>query len=543
MTPDLDYLFNPNSVAVIGVSLSPLKWGPIILKHIIRGGYKGKIYPINPKGGEIQKLRLLSLSIELKEGLQQRRVSKKLMEIFKKSGHTLSDQAQIQPISSKEWKILDGEKEYTVKESNKHLNVYPRLKIYPSLKEVSGEIDLAIIAIPAATVPSVFSECIEKGVKTAVIISSGFGEAGKKGKRAEEELSLMAKEGNLPFVGPNSMGIFSSSSNLNALMPAIRPLKGNVSFVAQSGNLGVQMLDRGVYYGVGFDKFVSSGNEACLRCEDFIDYFRKNPSTKVILAYVEGIKDGRKFLEIAKETTTEKPIIAIKAGKTKAGKTAASSHTGALTGSREVYNAVFKQTGIIEAETTEEMLKFALAFDQPLPKNNKVAIITRGGGWGVIVADACNRYGIEVPSLPTNLLKKLNEILPFYWSRGNPVDMVAERDPSIGFKILDAVEDWDVGGMIILGGVGAFAKRFVGHQLRQVYEDSIQIPYAKKIIGLSKRGKTVFGVAFEPLDRSKPIKLLRKNKIPIYYAPEEAARAYSKLIEYKNIRERKRNII
>ena len=536
----LDHLFNPNSLAVIGASQAPFKWGSIILKHILGGGYKGEVYPINPKGGEIRDLRLFSLPLKLKKELQQNQVSEKFMRIFKKRGRVLSEQAKVQPINSREWLIFDGKKEYTVKEDTKRLNVFPKLRVYPNVKELPEEIDLAIIVTPAATVPSIFSDCIENGVKTAVIISAGFGETGEKGKRAEEELSSMAEEGNLPFVGPNSMGIFSSSSNLHALMPVIRPLKGNVSFVSQSGNLGTQMLDRGVYYGVGFDKFVSSGNEACLRCEDYIDYFRKSSSTKVILTYIEGIKNGRKFFEIARKTTGEKPIIALKVGKTKAGEKAASSHTGALAGSGEVYDAVFKQTGIIEADTTEDMLKFALAFDQPLPKNNKVAIMTRGGGWGVVVADACDRHGIELPPPPPNLFEKLNDILPFYWSRGNPIDTVAELDPSIEFKILDAIEEWDVGGVIILGGMGAYARRFIEPNLRQVYENEFLIPYVKRIIELSKRGKTVFGVEFKPLDMSRSIKLLRKNKIPVYFVPEDVVKAYSKLIEYKSVKEMKK---
>ena len=468
-TSQLDHLFNPKSVAIIGASKSPFKWGSIVLRHMIGGGYKGKIYPVNPKEKEIQGL-----------------------------------------------------------------------KTYPNVKEVPNEIDLAIIVTPAATVHPIFGECIEKGVKIAVIISSGFGETGERGKRAEEELSSLAEEANLPFVGPNSMGIFSSSSNLNAMMSHIRPLGGNVSFISQSGNLGVQMLDRGVYHGVGFDKFVSSGNEVCLRCEDYIDYFRKSPFTKVILAYIEGIKDGRRFFEATKKTTGEKPIIAFKAGKTKAGKSAVLSHTGALTGSREVHDAVFKQAGIIQADTTEEMMRFAVAFNQPPPKDNKIAIMTRGGGWGVVAADACDRYGVELPPPPKDLIEKLNEILPPYWSKGNPIDTVAVMDPSVEFKILDVIEEWDVGGVMILGGIGEYTKRFVGPELRGVYEKSILIPYVKKIIELSKSGKTVFGVAFKPLDNSKSIKLLRKNKIPVYYAPEEAVKAYSKLIEFKRIRERKK---
>jgi len=461
---NLTYLFDPQSVAVIGASRSPIKWGSIILKHIIEGGFKGKVYPVNPHEENIMGL-----------------------------------------------------------------------KAHPKVPE---ETDLALIVTPAKTVPSLLKECAERGVKSAVVISAGFRETGKEGEELERELVKIAEEEGLPFVGPNCMGVFSATSSLCALMASVRPLKGNVSFLSQSGNLGTQLLDRGTYYHIGFDVFVSTGNEAFLRCEDFIEILRERKSTKVILTYIEGVKNGRKFFEVARKTTPLKPIIALKVGKTQAGSRAAKSHTGSLSGSTQVYRGVFKQAGVIEVETTEDLLKVAMALEQPLPKNNQVIILTRGGGWGVAATDSCQEGLVEVPPPPPSILEELNSFMPPYWSKGNPIDTVAELDPSLEFKILKTIEKWDAGGLIVLGGLDAYATRFLDPELRKVYVREVQIPLIKRLIDLNRKGKTVFAVALKPLDKSRSVKLLRKHHIPVYFSPEDAGRAYSKLIEYKRMKEK-----
>ena len=467
--PRLEYLFNPSTIAVIGASREPVKWGSIVLSNIIKGGYKGKVYPINPKAEKIQGL-----------------------------------------------------------------------KSYPNIKKVPLEIDLSIIAIPAisARIPEVFEDCSEKNVKMAIVLSSGFGETGEEGRRAEEELVSSARKASIRFVGPNSMGIFSASSNLHALMPTIRPQKGSLSFVSQSGNLGVQMLSRGGQLGVGFNMFVSSGNEVDLHCEDYIDYFKRDQNTKVILLYIEGLRDGKRFIEITRKTTKQKPMIALKAGGTRAGAKAALSHTGALTGSSRIYDSVFKQFGVIKAENTEEMLDFALAFNQPLPKGRKVAILTRGGGWGVVTADACNKVGIEVPKPPEEILEELDKLLPSYWSRNNPIDTVAVRDPTVSIDILNVISKWkETDGLIILGGFGEFYSDFlkrIGFDdvYTEIHREILERDVKKLIEIANNLGKPIFAVAFKLLDRSKMIRLLNENNIPVYYSPERAIKAFAKLIEW-----------
>jgi acetyltransferase len=458
------YLLDPRSVAVIGASRSPFKWGSIILKHVVEGGFGGEVYPVNPKEETLMGLRA-----------------------------------------------------------------------YPKVPE---ETDLALIVTPAGTVPPLLRECAERGVKAAVIISAGFRETGGRGEELERELVKIAEEEDLPFVGPNCMGVFSSTSSLSSLMASVRPLKGNVSFLSQSGNLGTQLLDRGTYYQVGFDVFVSTGNEAFLRCEDFIDLLKERKSTKVILTYLEGIKNGRKFFEVARETSLQKPIVALKVGKTGAGSRAARSHTGSLSGSIQIYRGVFRQAGVVEVEEAEELLKVAMALEQPLPKNNQVIILTRGGGWGVTATDACREGLVEVAPPPPEILEEMNSFMPPYWSRGNPVDTVAELDPSLEFKILKTLEKWEAGGLIVLGGLDAYATRFLDPELKKVYVREVQMPLIKRLIALNRKGKVVFAVALKPLDKSRPIKLLRKHHIPVYFSPEDAGGAYSKLMEYKGMRER-----
>jgi acetyl coenzyme A synthetase (ADP forming)-like protein len=473
--PQLEDLFNPNSIALIGASRQPIKWGSIVLSNIIKGGYKGKVYPINPEAEKIQGL-----------------------------------------------------------------------KSYPNIKKVPAEIDLSIIAAPAtgASLQEIVEDCAEKNVKMAIVISSGFGETGKEGKKAEEELVSSARKANIRFVGPNSMGIFSASANLHALMPTVRPQKGNVSFVSQSGNLGVQMLDRGAQVGVGFNMFVSSGNEADLHCEDYINYFRQDPETEIILSYIEGFKDGVRFMDVARETTKKKPIIAFKAGETEAGASAASSHTGSLSGSSIICNCAFKQVGIIKAESTEDVLDFALAFRQPLPNGRKVAVLTRGGGWGVVTADACGKAGIELPKPPKEVFNELDKVLPVYWSKNNPIDSVALIDPYAHVELLRIIKKWkDVDGLMILGGLDEFYSSFltkigVDESIIEIQEELLE-KYIKEMIGIANDwGKPIFTVVVTFLDKSKSVQMLNQNRIPIYYSPERAVRAFSKLIERKEYLEK-----
>jgi len=352
----VEALFNPRRMAVIGASSHLAKWGRIVPSNIMRDGYKGELYLVNPRGGE-----------------------------------------------------LNG------------------MTFYPSAAAIGKEIDLAMVTIPAENVEGVLEDCAAAGTKVVIAISGGFSESSPEGRALEESMVAKARSYGIRVVGPNTMGIYSAPWSLTALMPPVRPRPGHVAFAAQSGNLGTQMLGWGSFRGIGFSRFVCIGNECDLEFADYLEYFARDESTRVILLYVEGFKRPRRILEIAEEISLSKPIVIYKAAGTGAGSRAAASHSAAMAGTREVYAGMIRQTGMIRAETTEEMLDFSDALVKlPLPRGRRVAILSWGGGWGVVAADLCEQDGLEVGPLPDGLRNEIGEILPSYWSKGNPVDLVGQ---------------------------------------------------------------------------------------------------------------------
>jgi acyl-CoA synthetase (NDP forming) len=379
---NLEKLFNPHSVAMIGASANPRKWGLIILLNILKGNFKGKVFPVNPHEKSILGYRC-----------------------------------------------------------------------FPSVNDIPEVPDLAIITTPANAVPPLIDQCGRKKIGFVVVISSDFSETGPEGARLEKDVIERAKRHGIRLVGPNSMGIFSARSGLHAQMPPIMPLTGAVSMFSQSGNLGFQMLGWGVEEGVGFSKFVSSGNEGDLSSVDYLRYFAADKDTRVILGYLEGVDSGAELTHTAKAISKNKPIIVLKGGRTDAGGQAVASHTGAMAGASKIWKAALRQAGMIEVHTSQGLLDCAKAFaNYPLPKGNRVGIITRGGGWGVITVDGCAENGLEVPPLPQNVIEKLDKILPKYWSRRNPVDLVATiaHDPYL--ECLEILAAWDgIDAILALG--------------------------------------------------------------------------------------------
>jgi acyl-CoA synthetase (NDP forming) len=437
-------------------------------------------------------------------------------------------------------------------------------EVHPSLEAVPEDIDVAIIVTPADKVASVMEDCVRKGVKAAIVITAGFSETGEKGAQLENEVLNIAQKGGVIVVGPNTMGVYSASTSLYALMPPVRPRPGRVAFVSQSGNLGTQLLDMGDAVGIGFSKFVSSGNEGAMRCVDYLRYFGRDPETKVILAYLEGLKGnegGREFMEVAKEITKRKPIIVYKAGRSEAGARAAKSHCGALAGSKRVFDAAFRQCGIIQASTIEELLDLAKAFEgSPLPKGKRVGILTWGGGYGVVTADACEEAGLEVARLCPNLVAELDRILPPYWSRGNPVDLVGTLDRKSHLKCLDLLARSDDTDATIALGVISGASRFVELILKspsvpdvkgaeafsEIFEkgDEDFINEISRLVEQHK--KPVVAVTLTSAVEGVVEKLRKWKNILVYPAPEKAAKILSKLYEYqryldKTLRESKKD--
>ncbi len=379
---DLESLFNPKTIAMIGASPTPGKWGYFILLNMLKAGFNGQIFPVNPKAESILGF-----------------------------------------------------------------------KCYPAVSEIPESVDLAIITIPSALVSPVIDECAACSIRNIVLVTSNFSESGEEGAALEDEIVAKAEKYGIRIVGPNTMGIFSSDSRLHALMPTLMPLHGSISMFSQSGNVGVQMMDYGLHENLGFSKFVSSGNEAQITCVDYLKYFAEDEATKVIMGYVEGFDLDTDLLEVTKEITLKKPVVFLKGGKSEIGTKAAASHSGSLAGSAAINHAVFRQAGIVEAMTSLELIDFAKSFaNSPLPAGNRVGIITRGGGWGVLTADACEQSGLVVPPLPETLIREIDKILPEYWNRGNPIDLVATimNDPLPA--CLKMLVEWDgVDAVIVLG--------------------------------------------------------------------------------------------
>jgi acyl-CoA synthetase (NDP forming) len=424
-------------------------------------------------------------------------------------------------------------------------------RAYARINQIPDPVDLAIIAIPAHLTKEAVLDCIQKRIRMAIVITSDFSETGEEGARLERELTETARASGMRLVGPNTMGIFSASASLTALMPPVRPRKGEVSLVSQSGNIGTQMLGWGEKFAVGFSKYVSSGNEGDLRCENYLAFLGRDPETRVILLYIEGLDDGREFFDTARNTTSLKPVVAFKGGKTPAGSRAAKSHSGAMAGVRELYEGVFRQAGIVWAQTTEEMLEWAAAFSSlPLPRGNRVGILTRGGGWGVITADACHDLGLEVPPLGETIVQALDSFLPPYWSRGNPVDMVATLGMEAYIQCLETLISWDqVDAVISLSGdAGPLAmivpdvkKRAEGlippekleRLVQQVSESRAQI-YQRTCELILKYHKPIFAVG-RNLVRGKGSGQ-PDFTLPQFRTPERAARAAGALNQYYRYR-------
>jgi acyl-CoA synthetase (NDP forming) len=312
---------------------------------------------------------------------------------------------------------------FPVNPKEKEILGYP---VYPRLEDVPGSVDLALILLRPELVLDAVRECLARGVRAMVVITAGFGEMGGQGKKMQDEFAALARKARVPLIGPNCMGLISVPAKLNAQLFYSRPLPGGISILSQSGNLGGDLIRRGMVDRIGFSKFVSSGNEAVTTCEDLLEYFGEDPDTTVILSYLEGVKHGNRFLEIARRVTAKKPVVLLKAGYTSAGSRACVSHTGALAGSQEVFEAVARQAGVIMVDNMDDLYYAGVTLaGQPLPSGKRIGIVTEGGGMGVIAADATVRFGMEVPLLTERLQERFHDILPERWSRANPVDTAA----------------------------------------------------------------------------------------------------------------------
>ncbi len=384
----------------------------------------------------------------------------------------------------------------------------------PSVMAVKDDIDLAIIVVPADFVPKVMTECAKKKVKGVIIISSGFGEVGERGKELEREVLDIASAGGMRVVGPNTLGYKDPIDNLDAAFVFGMPKPGEIALVSQSGALCVGMI----YYAngehIGLSRVISVGNKADVDDADLIDYLDQDKATKVIAMYIEGIKDGKKFLDSARRC--KKPIVAIKAGRTPAGSAATSTHTGSLSGSDVVYDSAFRQVHIQRAYDVGELFDFARALAyQPCSRGNRVGIVSNGGGAGIMIADWCESIGLVVPSLAKKTCDALRPHLPSITTARNPLDVTGDarfhryyvtgsivlQDPNVDALIMTCVH----------AGI-ARPREYVGAVIKLVEENK---HLRKPIVACWVGGPEVDEVVQE----------LRVKNIPVYPSAMRAARA------------------
>ena len=314
------------------------------------------------------------------------------------------------------------------------------IKCYPSVLEIPGDVDLAVFTVPARVVVSALDDCAAKGVKAALVITAGFKELGREGAVLEAEMVRKADQAGIVLVGPNGEGVSCPQARLYSWMPVFYPSEGPVSVTAQSGNILNMLIGHALNCGFGVSKAVSSGNEAQLKTEDYISYFSNDPDTQVIVSYVEGVENGRRFLDQVRSATRRKPVVMLKGGRSSTGMRAAQSHTGAMAVEGDLFESACKQAGIVVADTIQEAGITASSFvNRPLPRGNRVGIVTGGGGLGVIAADACSDFGLEVPDFSGETLDKVQELLPEYFVPGNPIDLVAQLDLSVLKTVLEIV--------------------------------------------------------------------------------------------------------
>ena len=314
-------------------------------------------------------------------------------------------------------------------------------------------IDLVFVCTPASANPDLLRACAKKGIRAAFLASAGYGEAGEEGQRLQAELVDLAEELGMLVAGPNGQGVVSTPVSLCAQIVAPYPPAGTIGIASQSGNFISSFMNYAVQTGVGVSRAVSAGNAAAVTIPDFLEFYASDDATEVALAYVEGVPDGRSFFDRARAVAAEKPLVLVKGGATAGGQRAAASHTGSLASDDRVFDGVCRQAGITRAATIEEAYEAAATFaTHPLPRGNRVVVLTTAGGWGVVTADAITRSSLELTPLPDDLRAALDEKLPPRWSRGNPVDLAGGETRDTIPEVLDLVTGHpEVDAVVYLG--------------------------------------------------------------------------------------------
>jgi acetate---CoA ligase (ADP-forming) len=398
------------------------------------------------------------------------------------------------------------------------------VRAYKYVIDIDQPIDLAILVFPAQVCHMAMEQCGQKGIKAVVIISAGFKETGDKGREREQQLKQIAEKYDMSFIGPNCLGIINTDPvvNLNASFARKMPEEGSIGFLSQSGALCTAVLDYARAKHIGFSKFISFGNKADISEIDLLYYLKDDDKTKVILLYLEEVSDGQALMKAAEDIIVEtgKPVLILKSGRTVAGASAAASHTGSLAGSDEICNAAFKQAGIIRCANIEEMFNIAIAFAyQPLPKSNRIAIITNAGGPGVLTTDAAVSEGLELAAFSENTTSLYRKYLPATANIKNPVDVIGDaRADRYNLAISGAISDPNVDGIFVI---------LTPQSMTDI--DTI----ANEVVNVTKgHDKPVYASFMGEADVRTGVDILQRNKIPHYILPESMCRSFSRVYRF-----------
>lgn len=399
---------------------------------------------------------------------------------------------------------------------------------FPRLAAIPGEVELAVLAVPAAAVPAAAGECAAKGVRALLVLSAGFKETGEAGAERERELREICRRSGMRLVGPNCLGVLSTAPEapLNATFAPTAPAAGRVGFVTQSGALGLALMEFAAGPGLGVSSFASVGNRADITANDLLEYWESDARTRVALLYIESFSDPRRFSRVARRVGAELPIAVVKSGRSAAGARAASSHTGALlAGSERASEALFEEAGVIRTESVDELLAVAaLLSEQPLPAGPRVGIVTNAGGPGIMCADACEAAGLEVPELPAAMRRRLRRFLPAEAGLGNPVDMIATAPPEHYRRTIEALAAWE--------GIDALIAIFIRPLLTEAGDVAAALREAHQNL---ERPIPVQAVFISP---HRDDSLARRSGVPTHTQPEQAARALGKAVRHSRWRQR-----
>ncbi|HSR67634.1 MAG TPA: acetate--CoA ligase family protein [Acidobacteriota bacterium] len=438
----LEAFFTPRGVAVIGASADPLKLGHGVVRNLVESRYRGRIYPVNPKAGEIL-------------GLQ----------------------------------------------------------CYPTVTEVPDPVDLAVVVVPAEMVGSIVGECGERGIRHAIIISGGFREIGPEGRRREKEVGQVAAGYGMRILGPNCIGTIDTHCPINSTFVTGTPRPGGIGFLSQSGALCAAVIDWARASGVGYSRMVSLGNQMDVSETEVLETFASDNRTQVIAAYLEGVGDGLAFMQAIEKAARKKPVVVIKAGRAKSAAQAVASHTGALAGSAEAYQAAFRQSGALSAHGVEELFDWARALAwQPLPSGNRVAVLTNAGGPAILAVDLFESAGLELAPLSSQTRDYLRTRLPQAASVANPVDVLAGSGPGTYGVALDALlSDPSVDAALV---IQAPQNWFLPTSLAEVVSE-VAAAHSKPVLA------SMMGLA----SVDEALRILHRRRIPNFAFPERAVSA------------------